>query len=210
MPDYTEIIQSLNRQGWAIRDDAISDEWRAGLLGHAQRLWDAGQFQPGEIGRSADGALQPTIRGDAICWVEPASPVANHPFFDWMAGLRAVLNRDFDMGLRSQEFHFARYENRAGYRKHIDQHRGTDYRKISIVLYLNPHWDVANGGELCVYEPYHPEVEAGRFAPFGARMAVFLSGVVPHAVLPTLQPRWSLTGWLRTDLVTGKSAAGLA
>jgi SM-20-related protein len=116
-----------------------------------------------------------------------------------MAQFREVLNERFDMGLRSQEFHFARYDAGAGYRKHIDQHRGSDHRKVSIVLYLNADWDDADGGELCLYDPYHPDAEIGRFPPMGGRLAVFVSGVMPHEVLPARAVRWSLTGWLRTD-----------
>jgi SM-20-related protein len=199
MNDYDEIIRLLNQQGWAVSDAVIPPDWRDALLGRGRQLWDAGEFTGGEIGRSVNDARQPAVRGDFICWVQPDSDLARHPFFAWMAGLRAVLNERYGMGLRSQEFHFARYDAGAGYRKHIDQHRGSDQRKISIVLYLNPDWDPADGGELCLYQPYDPDAEIGRFAPLGGRLAVFVSGVMPHEVLPARATRWSLTGWLRTD-----------
>ncbi|WP_323018336.1 2OG-Fe(II) oxygenase [Castellaniella sp.] len=199
MNDYDDIIRLLNQQGWAITDEAIPVAWQAALLAQARLLWESGQFSGGEIGRSAHDTRQPSVRGDAICWVPPGSDLADHPFFAWMAQFRQVLNERYDMGLRSQEFHFARYDSGAGYKKHIDQHRGSDHRKVSIVLYLNESWDASNGGELCLYDPYQPEVEIQRFAPLGARLAVFVSGVMPHEVLPARATRWSLTGWLRTD-----------
>lgn len=201
MSDYDEILRLLNQQGWAVSDTAIPEAWHSSLLAQARQLWADGEFTGGEIGRSEHDARQPAIRGDAICWVPPGSALAGHPFFQWMAQLRQVLNTHYDMGLRSQEFHFARYDDGAGYKKHIDQHRGTDYRKISIVLYLNPGWDAANGGELCLYDPYNPDVELQRFAPVAGRLAVFVSGVMPHEVLPSRASRWSLTGWLRTDQI---------
>ncbi|MGB6008870.1 2OG-Fe(II) oxygenase [Castellaniella sp.] len=199
MNDYDEIIRLLNQQGWAIADAALPPAWLDTLLAQGRQLWDAGEFSGGEIGRGARDTRQPAVRGDAICWVPPGSALARHPFFEWMAQLRLVLNERFDMGLRSQEFHFARYDAGAGYKKHIDQHRGSDHRKISIVLYLNPDWDSADGGELCLYDPYRPDAEIGRFPPLGGRLAVFVSGVMPHEVLPARAVRWSLTGWLRTD-----------
>lgn len=199
MNPYEPIIQQLNQQGWVVSDTVIPPEWQADLLAQSQELWTAGQFRAGEIGRNAQGGLQPEIRGDWIHWVEAGSPQADHPFFAWMTGLREALNERFMMGLRSQEFHFARYPEGKGYQKHIDQHRGTDYRKVSLVLYLNAQWGPDDGGEICLYQPYHPEVEMQRVLPLGARLIVFVSGMIPHAVLPCRKPRWSLAGWLRTD-----------
>ncbi|TAM91027.1 MAG: 2OG-Fe(II) oxygenase [Candidimonas sp.] len=199
MDEYDEIIQALDRRGWAISDTAVPLSWHITLLLQSWTLWQTGRFSQGEIGRDASIAPQPEIRGDSICWVEPGSSPAAHPFFKWMTGLRQVLNERYQMGLRSQEFHFARYGEGKGYRKHVDQHRGTDYRKISIVLYLNLRWNPMDGGELCLYEPFDPDVELRRIVPLGARLVVFVSGRTPHAVLPCRRTRWSLAGWLRTD-----------
>lgn len=198
MYNFDEIIHLLNQQGFVITDTAIPPLWHKSLLATGQDLWQQGLFTPGEIGRAKDG-LKPQIRGDYIYWVKPDSPESEHPFFDWMAQFRQVLNEQYGMGLRSQEFHFARYSGEVGYKKHIDQHRGTDYRKISIVFYLNTDWDESNGGEICFYEPRNPDQEFLRAAPLGGRLAIFVSGVMPHEVLPSKATRWSLTGWLRTD-----------
>lgn len=203
MGEYDAIISVLNRQGWSVSDAAIAPGWCDALRGHAQELWTANCFEPGEFGLDPAGGKEPEVRGDAICWVPPGSRLARHPFFDWMAGLRAVLNERFAMGLRSQEFHFARYPEGRGYRKHLDQHRGSHVRKISIVLYLNEGWNESDGGELCFYQPANPDIELARFAPLNARLAVFVSGLMPHAVLPCRSTRWSVTGWLRTDEMPG-------
>jgi SM-20-related protein len=205
MNEYDAIIGLLNQQGWAVSDSAIPPEWQASLLAQSQDLWAAKHFQAGEIGHGENGAQRPEVRGDWIHWVEPGSPQAAHPFFEWMAQFREVLNERFPLELRSQEFHFARYAEGKGYQKHIDQHRGTDHRKVSIVLYLNPQWEAGDGGELCLYQPYQPDVEMRRILPLGARLAVFVSGMIPHAVLPCRRTRWSLAGWLRTDDRAGRS-----
>jgi len=199
MSEVDRIIQTLNQRGWAVSDSAIPLPWWTGLLAQAQQSWDSGHFSPGEIGRSAAEASQPEARGDSICWIEPDSPQADLPFFDWMAQFRQVLNERFNMGLRSQEFHFARYAEGKGYLTHIDQHRGVNHRKISVLLYLNPDWDPVNGGELCLYDPRQFGTEIQRIAPLGGRLVVFASWLMPHAVLPCRHTRWSLAGWLRTD-----------
>lgn len=199
MGNYDTIISALNRQGWSVSDATVAPAWCGELRAYAQELWAANCFEPGEFGLDPAGGKEPEVRGDAICWVPPGSRLERHPFFGWMAGLRAVLNERFAMGLRSQEFHFARYPEGRGYRKHLDQHRGTNVRKISIVLYLNDGWNESEGGELCFYQPANPDIELARFAPLNARLAVFVSGLMPHAVLPCRSTRWSVAGWLRTD-----------
>lgn len=199
MADHDLIISALNRQGWSVTDTSVPPAWCAELRAQAERLWAAGAFESGEFGLDQANGRQPEVRGDAICWVPPGSDLAGLAFFEWMAAFRGVLNARFNLGVRSQEFHFARYPEGRGYRKHLDQHRGRNFRKISVVLYLNPGWDSARGGELCLYQPTDPEIEIARFAPLNARLAVFMSGLMPHAVLPCKDTRWSVTGWLRTD-----------
>lgn len=199
MTDYDAIIDLLNRQGWAVTDSAMEPAWSGQLLAQAQKLWKAGRFEHGEFGRHGHGGREESIRGDAICWITAGTKAASHPFFAWMTRFREELNQRFNLGVLSQEFHFARYPQGKGYVKHLDQHRGRNVRKISIVYYLNPQWNTADGGELCLYETYNPDVEIQRFAPLGGRLAVFVSGRVPHEVLPCRQTRWSIAGWLRTD-----------
>jgi len=199
MNDHDEIFRQLEKQGWAISDTVIPLSWHITLLMQGWHLWETGHFYMEGIGRSASDARRPDVRGDTICWIHPNSSQANHPFFKWMAQFRQELSERYHLGLRSQEFHYARYGKGKGYIKHIDQHRDSDHRKISIVLYLNLQWNPMHGGELCLYEPDDPNVEMRRISPQGARLVVFHSGLVPHAVLPCRQTRWSLTGWLRSD-----------
>lgn len=200
MGNYDEIIGALNRQGWSVTDTTVPAPWCADLRQRAERLWNAGTFEAGEFGLDLTSGRQPEVRGDAICWVQPESELAQHPFFAWMAAFRGVLNERFNLGVRSQEFHFARYPEGRGYRKHLDQHRGRNFRKISVVLYLNPGWNKVDGGELCLFQPTDPNIEIARFAPVDARLAVFVSGLMPHEVLPCRATRWSVAGWLRTDI----------
>lgn len=188
------LFQSLEERGWAVHDRIVPPSLIQALHRHAHQLWQQGFFKPARIGRNAELKHDPGIRGDAICWLDAsASPCAE--FLDWADGLRQDLNRHFFLGLRSQEFHFARYEPGRGYARHMDQHRETRARKVSLVLYLNEGWEAGDGGELCLYAP---EAPAG-ILPEPGRLVLFLSDRIPHEVLPARRVRWSLTGWYRDD-----------
>jgi SM-20-related protein len=194
------LLLSLEELGWAVSDALIPSGLPESLYLESQASWQAGNFHPAQIGRGADTARQPAIRGDSICWLEAGGPgpAAQH-FLDWVEQLRGDLNRRFFLGLRREEFHFARYSEGQGYRKHLDQHRGSPARKISLTLYLNPQWPPASGGELCLYGLGGSASEIGRILPELGRLVMLRSDLIPHAVLPCTQTRWSLTGWFRTD-----------
>jgi len=193
-------FQSLDQRGWAVSDHAIPAALRDNLRGHALAQWQAGRFRPAGVGRGAQAGLHPDIRGDAILWLdEDAADPASKAFFAWTDPLRQALNQRYYLGLRSQEFHFARYEPGHGYARHMDQHRGSRSRLISLVLYLNRAWDEHDGGELCLYSPEDHASRLAAISPTAGRVAVFRSDLIPHEVLPAQRVRWSLTGWFRND-----------
>jgi SM-20-related protein len=69
---------------------------------------------------------------------------------------------------------------------------------VTTILYLNPHWTPAAGGELIIYTANDREVLTAVEPLFG-RMVVFLSEQFPHEVATTQQERYSLTGWYRIN-----------
>jgi SM-20-related protein len=202
MITYEPVFQSLEQFGWAVSDDLAPAGLAPRLYAECRAQWEAGRFRPAEVGRGPHQARRNAIRGDSIHWLEPGSTgPAGGEFLAWIAGLRAALNQAFFLGLNSEEFHFARYPAGAGYTRHVDQHRGGTARKVSITLYLSPDWPADGGGELRLYTQESDEAPAATVLPVQGRMAMFLSDRVPHDVRPGTQPRWSLTGWLRTDAV---------
>lgn len=198
IPD--RLLHDLEHQGWTVSDDIIPAELAHRLLTEGKHRWETGLFHPARIGRSLMQQRNTDIRGDTICWLEDTDP---HPacidFQHWFSELQTLLNRYFFLGLKRLECHYARYGSGAGYARHIDQHRDTSYRKISMVLYLNDSWQAGDGGELCIYDPASPDTEIARIAPLMGRLALFRADTIPHAVLPCQRARWSLTGWFRTD-----------
>lgn len=190
-------------------DGLIPPDWRLTLRGLSQTLWEAGQFHEATIGKHASRHKNPNIRGDSISWVDFQTPPFNTlPFTGFLAELRHTLNQNFYLGLRSEEFHLARYDSGYGYSKHLDQHRNSPHRKISVVFYLNDDWGPEDGGELCLYDvgdtdtpSANPANRMTKLLPLPGRLVVFRSDTIWHEVLPTRRTRWSITGWFRDDAV---------
>lgn len=201
MQSRESLFQSLEQNGWAFSDEVLPENLEQELFLECQKSWQEGLFKEAHIGRGNEKTLNSEIRGDAILWLKTEQPPpASQRFLQWAAELRQEMNERYFLGLRSEEFHFARYPEGKGYQKHIDQHRGSQFRKITLVLYLNPSWGAQDGGELCIYSPENESLEIQRILPQGGRVILFRSDLIPHAVLPCFQTRWSLTGWFRTDL----------
>ena len=200
-PRYPEtLFDDLAQQGWAVLEQALPLKVPGALRALALLKWQTGLFHPARVGHSRSPALAPAIRGDAICWLghdDEEPPV--RALFEWSMGLRLELNRRFYLGLRSDEFHFARYDAGRGYSLHVDQHRDAPHRKISIVLYLNEDWNEEDCGALCLYTNVVAAAPMRRILPHSGRTVVFRSDTVPHEVRPGRRIRWSVAGWLRTD-----------
>lgn len=194
------LLDNLDEVGWAVSDTLFPTELALALQSEAQQCWEAGQFHAAGVGRASTHMLQSALRGDSVLWLndQPTTP-ATIQFGVWADAFQQRLNRHFYLGLKQREMHFARYETGSRYVRHIDQHRHTLHRKISLVLYLNPQWCANDGGELCMYDPDQADKEIARVLPLLGRIAVFRSDTIYHEVLPCQQPRWSLTGWFRTD-----------
>ena len=119
---------------------------------------------------------------------------ASDRYLNLMESLREALNRGLFLGLEDFECHFALYPPGAFYRKHVDRFRDDDRRMVSVVVYLNEGWLPEDGGQLRMYLD---EERVHDVQPTGGCLVVFLSGEVPHEVLPANRERLSLTGWFR-------------
>jgi len=200
MPLSPALFDMLEDQGWAVCDDSIAPAVSSRLYQSSETAWQDGCFRPARIGRGEDTTRDEAVRGDSIFWLERrhGDPVV-HDFLEWAALVRAELNQRYYLGLRREEFHFSHYPVGTGYRKHLDQHRDSPHRRVSLVLYLNPEWAQNDGGELAIYAPDDESREVARILPRGGRLVLFRSEQIMHAVLPCQRPRRALTGWFRTD-----------
>jgi len=208
MPLSETLLASLAEQGWAVCDGLQDSRLPGRLYEQCRQVWEHQGFRPAGVGHGGARAVHTGIRGDSICWLEAeTAQFAALDFLMWAEDLRRELNRELYAGLHSSEFHFARYPEGRGYKKHMDQHRGQHSRRITLVLYLNPEWTAADGGELCLYAPEDESREVHRVLPLAGRLVLFRSDLIPHEVLPCARTRWSLTGWFRSDAACGHAHA---
>ncbi|EON76090.1 oxidoreductase, 2OG-Fe(II) oxygenase family [Lunatimonas lonarensis] len=202
-PDYLSIneaiAQAVYEQGWVVVDDYLPEVLRSQLLGEQQELLSEGSFRHAGIGKGESFTIKPEIRSDRVLWMDERalSPVQER-YWSLMERLRQAINRRCFLGLRSFECHFAVYPPGSFYKRHLDQFQAVKYRVVTVILYLNEEWEESFGGELRMYLPSSDKEERlVDVLPKGGRLVVFLSGEIPHEVLPTTQDRASITGWFR-------------
>lgn len=135
--------------------------------------------------------VRPGWRGDLTCWVEPGDLPDAVGLFE---AVRANLVASTWVALDGFELQAACYPGGgARYVRHVDALRGDAARRFTAILYLNPTWQRAHGGRLCAWTPQGRRM----LPPYGGRVVVFRSDALPHAVTPSIAPRYALTAWMR-------------
>lgn len=194
-----QISSEIYQNSFAIIDNFISGDFCKALLEEQNSLLKAGKFREAAVGNGDKKLVKPEIRNDAVLWMdsEALTPL-QAAYWDKIEEIRNVLNQRCFLGLRSFEGHFARYPKGSFYKRHLDQFQQVSYRVITVILYLNQNWKSVDGGELRMYFPQEDGSERIQdVLPEGGRLVIFLSGEIPHEVLPTHRERISITGWLK-------------
>ena len=195
---FERLIDGILDNNYGLIDGFLSDEETAQLAQrlHARRA--AGQFREAGIG-NGQAMVEKTIRGDEILWLnaENATP-EEAAFLSRVEQLIDYLNRTCYLGLRDYELHYALYPAGTFYKRHLDRFRADSKRKLSLICYLNHHWQPTDGGQLALYLPTADSEQTLTIDPLGGRLVCFDSGLLEHEVLPATRDRLSLTGWLRT------------
>lgn len=195
---YDAIAEALATQGWCVIRDYFSAEELAALTTRIDTLQAEEALHPAGIGRGSDNIAHPDIRRDVTRWMERKDPTET-ALLDRMETLRHALNRRLMLGLFFYEAHFALYESGAFYARHLDSFRGRKNRIISTVLYLNEHWQEADGGLLAFYAHEGADIPFTRVMPERGTFVLFLSEEIPHAVETANRPRRSIAGWFRCN-----------
>ena len=132
-------------------------------------------------------------------WLEDESLTGGQRvYLERLEEVRAGLNRNLFLGLMDFEGHFAVYPEGGFYKAHLDRHRGSLERVVTVILYLNADWQPGDGGELKIWT--QPGDKEGAFELVEPRMGTlvcFLAGDHWHEVLPAMKTRASITGWFR-------------
>ena len=196
-PLFESIAQNILQKGYSIHPAALPLKLSEQLLAQVQSMADSNTFQSAGIGRDQDHILNNFVRTDEVRWIN-AQTDAEKNWLNWASELQGYLNRRLFLGLFSFESHFAHYAPGSFYKKHKDAFKGETNRILTIVVYLNPAWQLNEGGDLIIYtdDDYQDGI---RVTPGFGTVVVFLSEDFPHEVLPATRDRYSIAGWFRVN-----------
>ncbi len=193
------LAEAIAAEGWAVVPGFIESELISELRAECRRFVATGGLRAGAVGGGAGRQTRSNIRTDEIRWLEEADATpAQQRCLARFEALRLELNRELQLGLFEFECHFSRYAPGTFYRKHLDQLRGDDCRRLSCVLYLNENWAREDGGELRLHLDAGKAGKLADVLPVGGTLVLFLSERFAHEVLPGKRERLSLAGWFRT------------
>lgn len=191
---FEGIIDDLIQQQYAVVNGLFPSDVLNALKQHFSDLIEQEELRRARIGNQDNEVLNKQIRSDSICWIEehPDNP-QEQSYFNQVRSLSDYLNYNCFTGIQSWEFHYAKYDVGAFYKRHMDQFRNDDSRKFSLITYLNNNWKDDDGGELVMYLEHKTE----KIKPEFGVSVIFRSDKVEHEVLPANRQRLSITGWLK-------------
>lgn len=171
----------------------------ADLSRESLEAWKEGEFRRAGVGRGAALVIREDIRTDHVMWLRDDEITAcQRSYLGRLEEVRSQLNRNLFLGLFDFEGHFAVYPEGGFYKPHIDRHRETSDRLVTVILYLNPDWKAGDGGELKLWTtPGDREGDFVIIEPLMGTLVCFLAGDFWHEVLPANKTRASITGWFR-------------
>ncbi len=192
-PLFNFIADGLAENGYAVCDQFLSQNEVDAIFGLEHFQEGINSFQKAGIGKKQGLQINEAIRGDYIQWVDKASappPVA--VYLNRIGELVSYLNQELFLSLKDYEIHMTVYPTGSFYKRHLDQFRADDHRRLSAICYLNRNWTDDDGGQLRMYLP-----EGNKdFLPLAGRLVCFRSDQIEHEVLPAKKERLSLTGWI--------------
>lgn len=178
---YAEVDNFLSQQ--EVQAILATDDFKNGLL----------QFKKAGIGKSQEKQINESIRGDYIQWIDGATTQkAVEVYLNRLRQLMEFVNRSLYLSLKDLEVHRTIYPIGSFYKRHLDQFKKDDKRKLSVICYLNTDWKESEGGQLRIYLPNG----STDIFPLAGRLVCFRSDLLEHEVLPATRERLSLTGWL--------------
>jgi SM-20-related protein len=194
---FDSIADNLAEHGFAVADQFLSQSEVTDILSHETFQHGAERFKKAGIGKQQGLQINEAIRGDYIHWLDKnlADPSVKI-YLDRLQELISFLNRSLFLSLKDYEVHRTIYPVGTYYKRHLDQFRKDDHRKLSVICYLNNDWKEEHGGQLRMYLPEGPT----NILPLAGRLVCFRSDQIEHEVLPATRERLSLTGWVLDQL----------
>jgi SM-20-related protein len=195
---FDAVADGLAEHGFAVVDQFLSQEEVDAILQTDEFQSGMATFKKAGIGNTQSLQIQESIRGDYIQWLDKknsAAPV--QVYLNRLEELMQFLNQALFLSLKDIEVHMTVYPVGTFYKRHLDQFKQDDHRKLSVICYLNNDWKDEHGGQLRMYLPDH----AQDVLPTAGRLVIFRSDQIEHEVLPATRQRLSITGWVLDQLV---------
>lgn len=193
---FEAIADNLATHGYAIADQFLSQAEVQNILSLEDFRNGHENFKKAGIGK-LQHQINEGIRGDYIRWLEKkTAPAAVYLYIERLEKLMHYLNETLFLSLKDLEIHMTLYPKGAFYKRHLDQFKTDDHRKLSVICYLNQHWEESHGGQLRIYRPQGTL----DVLPVAGRLICFRSDKLEHEVLPAKRERLSLTGWMLDQL----------
>ena len=190
---FDSIADQLAEQSYSVADHFLSEAEVDAIIAPEIFEQQLSTFKKAGVGRRQDHQINEGIRGDHIQWLDRTT--ASGPIALYLARvyeLMTYLNQTLFLSLKDIEVHKTIYPPGTFYKRHLDQFRKDDHRRLSVICYLNRDWKEENGGQLRIYPPEGPV----DILPYAGRLVCFRSDRLEHEVLPATRERRSLTGWL--------------
>jgi SM-20-related protein len=195
---FEQIADGLAESGFAVIDNFLSTDEVESILDLDVFREGVSNFKKAGIGKSQQLQINESIRGDYIRWIDKnEAPAPARVYMDRLQGLCEYLNQSLYLSLKDYEIHFTIYPAGSFYKRHLDQFRKDDHRKLSVICYLNKDWQESHGGQLRMYV----KDKSMDFLPLSGRLVCFRSDEIEHEVLPSTRDRLSLTGWMLDQLI---------
>lgn len=196
-PLFDSIADDIAQKGFSVTDHFLNEHEVADILQSGAFQYHQQLFRKAGIGKSEGHQVNEAIRGDYIRWIDrqQAEPSVR-VYLDRLNDLVAFLNQALFLSLKDYEVHQTIYPIGTFYKRHLDQFKKDDHRKLSVICYLNKEWKESEGGQLRIYlEDGHVDV-----LPSAGRLVCFRSDMLEHEVLPATRERLSITGWILDQL----------
>ncbi len=198
---FDAVADGLADHGYAVADQFLSQHEVEAILQTGAFQSGSGAFKKAGIGNSKSLQIQEAIRGDYIQWLDKKnSPSSVLAYLDRLDELIKFLNQTLFLSLKDFEVHLTVYPAGSFYKRHLDQFKQDDHRKLSVICYLNKDWQDEQGGQLRMYLPDR----SLDVLPVAGRLVIFRSDQIEHEVLQATRPRLSITGWMLDQLVSLK------
>jgi SM-20-related protein len=190
----SKILDDLSKKSWSVCPAFFSRKFTFALMRESKDMLHEGLFHAASVGRLSGKEIKEDVRGDNVFWFDESKLTdLQTEFMSGMADFKNILNKEFYLGIKEMEFHFAVYPVDSFYKKHIDQFKDKGSRVISCILYLNDEWLKSDGGQLRI----HSSNDFTDIFPDGGKFVCFRSEEVQHEVMPTKKARHSVSGWMK-------------